>query len=119
MFLKSKGFLRNAGHWKKHGFETPCVRAMLHFFHSARKFSKITTFIARLLRALYRAILSNFSKPENVSKPCFFQCPAFLKNPLLFKNIPCCSSNPRHMQKHCLKGLESVQQYRSSRTKTV
>ena len=22
MFLKSKGFLRNAGHWKKHGFET-------------------------------------------------------------------------------------------------
>ena len=21
-FLKSKGFLRNAGHWKKHGFET-------------------------------------------------------------------------------------------------
>ena len=22
LFLKSKGFLRNAGHWKKHGFET-------------------------------------------------------------------------------------------------
>ena len=22
MFLKSKGFLRNTGHWKKHGFET-------------------------------------------------------------------------------------------------
>ena len=22
MILKSKGFLRNAGHWKKHGFET-------------------------------------------------------------------------------------------------
>ena len=22
VFLKSKGFLRNAGHWKKHGFET-------------------------------------------------------------------------------------------------
>ena len=21
MFLKRKGFLRNAGHWKKHGFE--------------------------------------------------------------------------------------------------
>ena len=80
------------------------------------------TFIARLLRALYRAILSRFSyfsKPENVSKPCFFQCPAFLKNPLLFKNIPCCSSNPKHMQKHRLKGLKSVQQYRSSRAQTV
>ena len=22
MFLKSKGFLRNTGHWKRHGFET-------------------------------------------------------------------------------------------------
>ena len=22
MFLKSKGFLRNTGHWKSHGFET-------------------------------------------------------------------------------------------------
>ena len=22
MFLKSKGFLRSTGHWKKHGFET-------------------------------------------------------------------------------------------------
>ena len=80
------------------------------------------TFVARLMRALYRAILSrfsNFSKSENVSKPCFFQCPVFLKNPLLFKNIPCCSPNPGHMQKNCLKGLKSVQQYRSSWAQTV
>ena len=63
---------------------------------------KNMTFVARLLRALHRAILSCFSKPENVSKPCFFQCPVFLKNPLLFKNITCCSPIPRHMQKHCL-----------------
>ena len=80
------------------------------------------TFVARLLRALYRAIsarFSNFSKPKNVSKPCFFQCPVFLKNPLLFKNIPHCSPNPRHMQKRCLKGLKSVQQYRSWWAQTV
>ena len=60
-----------------------------------------------------------FFKRENVSKPCFFQCPVFLENPLLFKNIPCGSPNPRHMQKHFLKGLKSVQHYRSSWATTV
>ena len=42
MFLKSKGFLRNAGHWKKHGFET---------FSSFEKFEKRDN-IARRGRAI-------------------------------------------------------------------
>ena len=89
------------------------------FFPLCAQILKNMTFVAGLLRALHRATLSCFSKPENVSKPCFFQCPVFLKNPLLFKNITCCSPIPRHMQKHFLKGLKTMQHYRSSWATTV
>ena len=46
MFLKSKGFLRNARHWKKHGFET---------FSGFEKFEKrdnIARYSARNRRAI-------------------------------------------------------------------
>ena len=44
MFLKSKGFLRNAGHWKKHGFET---------FSGFEKFEKRDN-VFENLRALWK-----------------------------------------------------------------
>ena len=64
----------------------PCVRAMLHFFHSAQIF-KNTTFIARLLRALYRAILSRFAIFQTRK---MFQNHAF-SSVLRFSKTPCFS----------------------------
>ena len=100
----------------KHPFP---VCAQWCMFSIVRANLKNMTFVARLFSALHRAILSHFSKPKNISKPCFFQCPVFLKNALLFKNIPCCLPIPRHIQKHFRKGLKSVQHYRSSWATTV
>ena len=72
-----------------------------------------------VLRAFHRAILSCFSKPENVSKPCFFQCAVFLKNPFSFQKHSLLLTHPKTHAKHFLKGLKSVQHYRSSCATTV
>ena len=85
-------------------------------------FQKYDLYSAPIARPLprYIVLFFKFSKTRKCFKTMLLPVStAFLKKPFLFKNIPCCSSNPRHMQKYCLDGLKSVQQYRSSRAQTV
>ena len=75
---------------------------------------------------IFSIVRANFEKYDLCSAPIARALPRyivpffkFFKTGKCFKTMLFPVSNPRHMQKHCLKGVKSVQQYRSSWAQTV